>query len=228
MMDAKEIGRLRGQARAKVIRDGSLSLGARLFYCYLDDEGRAVGQTPMLKQPTMAAMLAASPRSITGWIQELEGKYIGHKRGQYGSSFTLGWIGSRSAKTADLTAADLQKMPICAAKTADLSDRTSHSPLTYKDSMYSNGRTEEAEAVAAVRSWLLAYPDASGLRGEPDAEICGQCIEIAGGNLYDLRQAIEEIYRKNHGRNKPTESWAWFPAVLRKMAGQQTAARAIA
>jgi hypothetical protein len=72
-----------------------------------------------------------------------------------------------------------------------------------------------------VRRALVEYPRRGALKGVPDDQIVQRTLAAAG--TWDaLRDALR---RMSSDYAAPSQSWAWFPAVVRRYCGRETKAR---
>jgi hypothetical protein len=240
----------REAARSQVTTDRLLSPMARFLYLALDEWALDQGITATLTEPEIAAILGVSGRGVRNWLKELDGAgYLFRERGRRGYQFRLLWAakyaGHASQERHDLPVTvpcERQNMPVMAPRPARRADHAvpdrQNMPVTAARSMpYPAGpdgqvqglrtyvtdlqlSSEEMQKVETVRSWLLDFPGASALWGEPDDEIVGQCLNIADGDLGGIAKTLEYLGK---GRSRPTKTWAWFPAVFGRLANTRAA-----
>lgn len=98
--------RARFSAREDVLRDKSLSPGARFLYLVLDDLSGFKGES-WYKQETLSHTYGISVRTIGLWLVELR-RYVTVIRHQYTAIYLLKWSPRDRQPIADLSAADRQ------------------------------------------------------------------------------------------------------------------------
>jgi hypothetical protein len=119
-----QLEKLRFEARVIVMRDVSLSCGARLVYSYLDDMAAFRGEAHP-KQVTIARALGLSLRQVQRFCKELEGRHITSER-------KLGTASTRALRWAVGTVT-----PRAAARHA--TGGATNPPRAARDSLYEPG-----------------------------------------------------------------------------------------
>jgi len=192
----------RFRLRSAILTDLNLSEGARLFYLFLDDQGRGKPIVKM-KQLRISVMMGISPRELQNRLAELV--VIGHlfcTRGRYGNEYRLPF--SDTHTRAYLEGPDTHG---CAGQI--------RTPVRIS-SLYVNQehpRTTDELVLREVQAELRNFPGAQRLDGEPDEDIARRTLDAAG-SIDRLRVGLSILHRR---RAAPRASWAWFPVVIGKL-----------
>jgi len=188
----------RYKAREIVLKDDSISPLARLLYHILDDYQRA-NDSCWPHQKTLAKSLCCSVRTVQRLLLELDrAGYCTAVRTVSGGPNRY-----RLFHSYHTTRVSLPHDTGVATHTTRVSPHKAI--LTVKPENETFGASRED-----VRAALREYPRAQRLSGAPDDQIIDRVVSVSGS----WAELADALRRMNAAGASPSQSWAWFPAVL--------------
>jgi DNA-binding Lrp family transcriptional regulator len=216
----------RCEARMRVVYDKTLSLGARLLYVALDDfAGMKAVAWP--QQATLAELLGCSEQWIRSQIRELESAgYIQRQRRQRGVRYRLRWpIPTESRVSVGIPTESIVSAGNNPDRNPSFGPTESIVSVGSAVSLYEPDQEPEqpidrSAAVAWMLEVLSEYPGALARIGyPPDRTIAIACLDAGGWNTAAISVALRETYLRGGRRACASQSWGWFPTVLKNYLG---------
>jgi hypothetical protein len=218
----------RCKARMRVVYDKTLSVGARLLYVALDDfAGMKAVAWP--QQTTLGDLLGCSDKWIRAQARELEGAgYIQRQRRQRGVRYLLQWqIPTGTGVPVGIPTGSIVPVGNNPDRNPSSGPTGSIVPVGSAASLYEPGQEPEQRSIdrATAVAWMLEvlseYPGALARIGcPPDRAIAVACLDTAGWNTAAIKAALRETYLRGGRCACASQSWGWFPAVLKNYFGQ--------
>jgi hypothetical protein len=218
----------RCKARMRVVHNTTLSPGARLLYVELDDYA-GMNAVAWPQQATLAERLGYSERLVRKCIHELEGAgHIQCQRRQRGVRYLLQWqIPTGTRVPVGIPTGTIVPVGNSSDRHASSGPTGTRVPVGSAVSLYEPGQEpdnrsiDRATAVAWMLEVLSEYPGALARIGcPPDRTIAVACLDTAGWNTEAIKAALRETYLRGGRRACASQSWGWFPAVLKNYFGQ--------